>query len=151
MKLATPKEILASGEIQRHEVEVFDRKDKIGKGLRTKRPYRKNEKIAVIFGKLRTVEEATCNNYSLRINSKYLIDCRPSINKPTSERSPFTGCYANDAKGLVGKRNNAAFEFGKISTGGEVAWLIATHPIAKGEEVFVKYGSGYWRNYPCQK
>ncbi len=58
------------------------------------------------------------------------------------------GRYANDAKGIgrvEGLRNNAQYEI-KVRKGEKKVFIVATRTIHPGDEVFVDYGSDYWKH-----
>lgn len=58
------------------------------------------------------------------------------------------GRYANDAKGIgrvEGLRNNAQYEI-KVRKGEKKVFIVATRVIHPGDEIFVDYGSDYWKH-----
>jgi SET domain-containing protein len=115
---------------------------KAGKGLFTKRDIKKGERIIEYLGEVITEKELDRRaendiyGYAFYISSKKCID---AYYKPEA-----LARYANDAAGLSrvpGKRNNAVYDIWKNR-----GWIQATRNIKAGEEIFVSYGAGYWRD-----
>lgn len=109
-----------------------------GKGLFTKVAIAKNEVVTEYEGKLVTwkdVEDDVDNGYIFHINDNAVIDARKSLKT--------FGRYANDAAGLQkvkGITNNAEY----VEEGTRV-FIKAKKNIPAGNEVFVSYGSSYWK------
>jgi uncharacterized protein len=112
-----------------------------GKGLYTKVDVKKGERIVEYLGEIITEKELEARaekdeyGYAFFINKKNCID---------AFHTPETlARYANDAKGLTrvkGLRNNCAYNIWKNR-----GWIIAEKNIKAGEEIFVDYGSDYWK------
>jgi uncharacterized protein len=112
-----------------------------GKGLFTKVPIKKGEKIVAYKGEI--VPWKICERrfqqdeggYAFYVTSKYCIDAYPT--------PQYLGRYANDARGLSrvkGLRNNSVYEvFDKRSV-----FIVATKDIPAGSDIFVDYGTEYW-------
>lgn len=110
-----------------------------GKGLFTKRDIPKGTRIVEYKGRLRAWKEVKhldgCNAYLMYITRHAVIDALPA--------TKTLGRYANDAKGFVripGKRNNAEY----VSEG-KRCYIEALRTIRKGEEIFVSYGTDFWK------
>lgn len=113
-----------------------------GKGLFTKRAIKKGEFIVEYKGEIVSWKECIKRaendqyGYMFFINNKRCIDAY--LTPEAIAR------YANDAKGISrikGKTNNAVYAIHNNK-----AWIQATKNIKAGEEIFVSYGSGYWRD-----
>lgn len=111
-----------------------------GKGLFTKSPIKKDERIIEYLGEIYTwkqCEERAQQNkegYVLFVNSKYCIDA--------FDTPEHLARYANDAAGLSkvkGLKNNAVYDIEK-----KRGYIKATRNIEAGEEIFVSYGKEYW-------
>jgi SET domain-containing protein len=108
-----------------------------GNGLFTKVFIPKGSRIIEYKGTITTwekVKNEADNPYIYFVKSNHVIDAR---HHPKS-----LGRYANDAKGLVRKKdksNNALFE-----ADGLRVFMIATKDIHPGEEIFIQYGRDYW-------
>lgn len=108
-----------------------------GKGLFTKQPIKKGERIVEYTGNVITWKEAqkdVDNGYIFFINNKRVIDAK-------HDESSIAR-YANDARGLKrvkGMKNNAEYVIEK----GRV-YIEAIADIPKGAEIFVSYSKEYW-------
>jgi SET domain-containing protein len=110
----------------------------VGKGLFTRRPIAKGEKIIEYKGRIvtfRQIQESTVvNPYVYYVNRNHVIDAMPF---PDS-----AGRYVNDAEGPVtmpGCSNNARF----VVINKRVFFEAITD-ILPGAEIFVSYGKSYW-------
>ncbi|AHF17927.1 SET domain-containing protein [Niabella soli] len=109
-----------------------------GKGLFAKVDIAKNEIVTEYLGRLaawKDVEDDFENGYIFHINDELVIDA-------SKDKGSF-GRYANDATGLTrvkGLTNNA--EYFEEDTR---VFIRAKRKIAAGNEVFVSYGPGYWK------
>ncbi len=75
------------------------------------------------------------NGYIFFVNRKHVINALPTLKALAR--------YANDANGLTrvkGLTNNAEYE-----TEGIKAYILAKREIPAGAEIFVDYGSDYWK------
>ena len=109
-----------------------------GKGLFTKTPIKKGQRIVEYKGRIRLWKEVKhldgYNGYLLRLSRTLAIDAEPLRSGK--------GRYANDAMGLTrvrGLRNNAEYLIY-----GDQCFIEATRNINAGEEVFVSYGRAFW-------
>jgi uncharacterized protein len=112
-----------------------------GLGLFTDEPFKKGDTVIEYLGEIITWAEALKRDekgkggYVFFVNNKHCIDAYPQIDS--------LGKYANDAKGfsrIEGLKNNAEYQTSK-----KRAYIIATKAINAGDEIFVSYGSDYWR------
>lgn len=112
-----------------------------GKGLFTNRDIKKGELIVEYKGEIiswkECVERAQNDMYGYMffINNKHCIDAY--LTPEALAR------YANDAKGLSrikGISNNAVYAIKDNK-----AWIQATKNIKAGSEIFVSYGTDYWK------
>ena len=112
-----------------------------GKGLFTKGPIKKGEKVIEYLGEIidwKEYEKRVAKDedgYLFFINKKHCID---AFNTPE-----HIARYANDAEGLSkvkGLKNNAEYAVEK----GNRCFIVAKRDIAKGEEIFVSYTKEYW-------
>ena len=114
---------------------------KAGKGLFTKKPIKKSDKIIEYLGEIidwkeyekRVLEDK--DGYLFFINKKICID---AFSTPE-----HMARYANDAAGLSrvkGLKNNASYKVFNKSR----CYIIAERDIEKGEEIFVNYTKEYW-------
>ncbi len=113
-----------------------------GLGLFTDEPFKKGDTIIEYLGEIITWAEALKRDdkgqggYVFYVTSKHCIDAYPQADS--------LGKYANDARGfskIEGLKNNAEYETRK-----KKAYIVATKNIEPGEEIFVWYGSDYWKN-----
>ena len=113
-----------------------------GKGLFTKRDFKKGERILEYLGEI--ITDAECDiraekdqyGYIFYISKKKCVD---AYNTPEA-----LARYANDAKGLTkvkGLNNNCCYAIYKNS-----GWIKAEKNIKAGAEIFVSYGAEYWRD-----
>ncbi len=113
---------------------------KAGKGLFTKKPIKRNEKIIEYKGEIidwkeyekRVAEDK--DGYLFYINNKHCIDAYST--------PEHLARYANDAKGLSrapGLKNNAVYEVSK-----KQCFIVAKRNIEAGEEILVDYTKEYW-------
>jgi SET domain-containing protein len=109
-----------------------------GKGLFTRKPIAKGEKIVEYRGEITTWKEVDdregTNGYIYYVNRNHVIDAWN--NKDELAR------YANDARGLKrtpGITNNCTYEHEGVRV-----FLIALKNIPAGGEIFVPYGKEYW-------
>ena len=110
-----------------------------GKGLFADENIKRGELILHINGPRYTVEEIEMEHSE----NDYLLE----INDGTGECIEVSGDarYANDARGITaikGLRNNSQF----CSAEDHSMYIEATRNIAKGDEIFVSYGNGYWKD-----
>ena len=144
-KLASRRHIIASSRIQGQPVEMFNRGDKVGNGVRATRPLKRNEIVAVYYGKLKYDPNDTRfldYSYVLDIGGGWGINGKPtSKNRITGV---FLGSVVNDGRGLR-KKNNVRYSFGRVCNK-TVVWIKTTKFIKKGSELFASYGNGYWRS-----
>jgi hypothetical protein len=108
-----------------------------GKGLYTKREFKRGAFIMDVTGPRLTVAEVEAN-YA---DSDYLLE----LNDGSGDCIEVTGYarYANDAEGLTiipGVRNNSEF----CSDDDERMFMRATRKIKAGNEIFTSYGENYW-------
>ncbi len=113
-----------------------------GKGLFTKRDIKKGERIVEYLGEVITEKELDKRaendiyGYAFYISSKKCVDAYYTPKELAR--------YANDAAGIgrvKGIRNNSIYEIWKNR-----GWIKATRNIKAGEEIFVSYGAGYWKD-----
>ena len=113
---------------------------KSGKGLYTKKPIKKGEKIIEYKGEIINWKQYTArvekdeDGYLFWINNKKCIDAFPT--------PQYKARYANDARGLSrtkGLKNNSQYETFK-----DKCFIVSTREIKSGEEIFVNYGKEYW-------
>lgn len=113
-----------------------------GKGLYTKRDIKKGERFVEYVGEIITekqLEKRAENDiygYAFYISKNKCID---AYYIPES-----LARYANDAKGITrveGLKNNSCYEIWK-----KQGWIKAIKNIKAGEEIFVSYGTEYWRD-----
>jgi hypothetical protein len=120
-------------------VEVFDRGDSIGNGVRSTMDIPPFTKVAFYVGRLEPLDTLD-GDYSLKLNARWGVDGDPA-KYALARKYPFIGSYFNDFHGLR-KTYNSRFSFGKL--GGErVVWMVTTCAVANGEELFVSYGTKY--------
>ncbi len=114
-----------------------------GKGLVTTVAIPPKTRIAKYTGDIKTIEEyrADPSGYAVNIPRGRVVDAR-------STQSGIAR-YANHCRTINKRRgecngNNAKFS---VSTRGGITsiWLVSTKRIPAGSEIFVSYGSGYWR------
>lgn len=110
-----------------------------GKGLFTCVDIKKGERIVEYNGRRRKWKDVKhldgYNGYLLRLSPTTAIDAKP--------KRSGKGRYANDAMGMdrvPGLRNNSEYLIY-----GDRVFIEATRNIRKGEEIFVSYGSAFWR------
>jgi SET domain-containing protein len=112
-----------------------------GKGLYTKKPIKKGEKIIEYKGEIinwKEYEKRVLENrdgYLFYINNKRCIDAFPTPQHKAR--------YANDAAGLSrvkGLRNNSVYEIVDNK-----CFIVAQKPIEAGDEIFVDYTKDYWK------
>ncbi len=113
---------------------------KAGKGLFTKVPIKKGEKIIEYKGEIIDWKQYTKrvaenkDGYLFYINNKRCIDAFPTPRHKAR--------YANDAAGLSrvkGLKNNSSYGVFK-----DKCFIVAEKNIAKGEEILVTYTKEYW-------
>ncbi|MDP2388097.1 MAG: SET domain-containing protein [Bacteroidota bacterium] len=113
-----------------------------GKGLFTKDPIKKGEKVIEYLGEIidwKEYERRVAKDedgYLFFINKKHCID---AFNTPE-----HIARFANDAEGLSkikGLKNNAEYAIEKKTNR---CFIVAKRDIAKGEEIFVSYTKEYW-------
>lgn len=109
-----------------------------GKGLFTRIPIRKGDRIIEYKGRHRLWKEAKKedghNGYLLRLDRKTAIDGLPY-------KKAF-GRFANDASGISrasGLRNNSEYLIY-----GDQCFIVATRTIQPMEEILVTYGKVFW-------
>ncbi|MER3499032.1 MAG: SET domain-containing protein-lysine N-methyltransferase [Chitinophagaceae bacterium] len=109
-----------------------------GKGLFTRVPIKKGERIVEYKGRITSWKEVShdegTNGYIFYVSKNLVLDAKPF--KKALAR------YANDANGLhrvPGIKNNATYEVDK----GHV-YIKATKNIQAGSEILVDYGKEYW-------
>lgn len=109
-----------------------------GKGLFTRKPIRKGERIVEYKGRIRTWKEVResddDNRYVFYVKRNHVIDAKP-YQKAKAR-------YANDARGLgrvQGIRNNSHY----VEDGLKV-YIEAKKDIPAGAEILVDYGREYW-------
>lgn len=112
---------------------------KAGLGLFTKIDIKKGETIVEYKGRMclwRTVRHLdSVNGYLMRVNRSHAIDAARTLKA--------LGRYANDAKGKSRKPgliNNAEY----VSEGNR-CFIEAIRNIPAGSEIFVSYGTDYWK------
>lgn len=113
-----------------------------GKGLFTKRDVKKGERLVEYLGEIISWKE--CDIRAERDEGGYVFyvsrkKCIDAFNTPEA-----LARFANDAKGLTkikGITNNCKYEIYKNS-----GWIAATKDFVSGSEVFVSYGTEYWRD-----
>ena len=109
-----------------------------GQGLFTKVDIPKGTRITEYKGKFTTwaeVEDLFDNAYFFSIDDETVINAMDDLTS--------FGRYANDAKGLSkvkGLSNNADYMIE-----GKKVFIDAVKNIKKGEEIFVPYGTDYWK------
>ena len=108
-----------------------------GKGLFTKREFKRGEFIMDVTGPRLTVAEVETSH----ADSDYLLE----LNDESGDCIEVTGYarYANDAEGLTvipGVRNNSEF----CSDEDNCMFMRATRNIKAGTEIFTSYGENYW-------
>jgi len=86
------------------------------------------------------------SNYLLGVKKGLVIDGNPLF----PESSGHMGIYINDACGPIktGDKNNVRFSLGWIQTSDgkkQVIWIRAKKHIAAGDELFLSYGSDFWK------
>jgi SET domain-containing protein len=115
---------------------------KAGKGLYTKRDIKKGERFVEYLGEVVTEAELDRRaekdiyGYAFFITKNKCIDAFYTPDELAR--------YANDAKGLTkikGLNNNCSYVVYKNS-----GWIAAEKNIKAGEEIFVSYGSEYWKD-----
>jgi uncharacterized protein len=113
-----------------------------GKGLYTKRNIKKGERFIEYLGEVITEKELDKRaekdiyGYAFFVSKKKCIDAFYT--------SEALARFANDAKGLTrveGLKNNSCYEIWKNR-----GWIKAERNIKAGEEIFVSYGTEYWRD-----
>jgi SET domain-containing protein len=113
-----------------------------GKGLYTKRDFKKGERLIEYTGEIITEKELDARaekdifGYAFYISKKKCIDAyyMPEV----------IARYANDAKGLTrveGLKNNCCYEVWKNR-----GWIKAEKNIKAGDEILVSYGAEYWKD-----
>jgi len=118
-----------------------------GLGLYSKIVFRKGQAITEYDGKiidwdqakeLREKKQAT--HVRTLVSQFYCID---GLKKPLVGRGG--GSFCNDSRGS-GFANNATFKK-KYDSGGirDQVFIVAKRDIEPGEEIFVSYGTGYWK------
>jgi hypothetical protein len=110
-----------------------------GKGLFTRKTIPKGARIVEYKGVISSwkdvKDEDGKNGYIFFVNRKHVINALPTLKALAR--------YANDANGLTrvkGLTNNAEYE-----TEGIKAYILAKREIPAGAEIFVDYGSDYWK------
>lgn len=148
--VASAEEIGAAG-YKFDKVELFDRGDKLGRGVRATKDIAKDETFASYGGEKVLQSEFKAKNpiisYAIHLNNDYVLDGDPTL----PQSAGHLGQFCNDASGTFrqAKGNNARFNNrGSIELKGErirTVFIVANRPIRAGEEIFVRYGSAYWR------
>ena len=115
---------------------------KAGKGLFTKRDIKKGERFVEYLGEIVTEKELDRRaeddiyGYAFYISKNRCIDAFYTPDELAR--------YANDANGLTkvkGLKNNSSYTIYKNR-----GWIEAERDIKAGEEIFVSYGSEYWKD-----
>ena len=113
-----------------------------GKGLYTKRDFKKGDRLIEYTGEIITEKELDARaekdifGYAFYISKNKCIDAyyMPEV----------LARYANDAKGLTrveGLKNNCCYEVWKNR-----GWIKAEKNIKAGDEILVSYGTEYWKD-----
>jgi SET domain-containing protein len=114
---------------------------KAGLGLFTDSLIKKGQKVVEYLGEIITWPEAEKRDtagkggYVYYITEKFCIDAY--------KHPEHLARYANDARGIgrrKGIRNNCIYE-----SRGKRGYIVATRNIKPGEEIFVWYGTDYWK------
>ncbi|HRG59815.1 MAG TPA: SET domain-containing protein-lysine N-methyltransferase [Bacteroidia bacterium] len=114
-----------------------------GKGLFTKIDIKKGATIVEYKGEKITWAEGLKRNENHQFQSPYLFYISPNNCIDAEYTLDALARYANDAKGhtkVNGLTNNAEYAVIK-----RVPYIVATKNIKAGEEIFVSYGSDYWK------
>ena len=113
-----------------------------GKGLFTKRDVKKGERIVEYLGEVITEAELDRRAENDIYGYAFYISKRKCIDAYYTPEA--LARYANDARGLnriKGISNNCSYEIWKNR-----GWIKAERNIKAGEEIFVSYGTEYWRD-----
>lgn len=150
---ASVEELAATGRLDPHGVEVFERGDAIGKSVRALRAFERNDIVCSYGGRVYHADDeryrTTRSNYKYTWSKSILIDGHPKY----AESRGHAGSYLNDALGpvrLPGCKNNVRFCNGSFvdPVSGEtrpVVWIRAVRRINAGDELWLSYSRQYWR------
>jgi hypothetical protein len=147
---ATFAEVCASGRLDVHGVETFQRGDAMGQSVRTLRPFKIDEIVCSYGGKLLpySKKEAGLSAYMLQWDKDTTIDGHPDF----AESAGHVGAFINDAGGPIRDnraKNNVYFSKGSVVTArrGRVPamWIKAKHYLPANTELFIAYGHSYWK------
>lgn len=122
-----------------------------GWGLFANRPFSVGDTVAVMDGVL--VDDAAVQRLPVarRTYLRTLLHNVLHLNGLRQHPPPVNaghGSYANDGNGPQKSRNNTVFRMVRTMQGLlPVCTLVATRPIAIGEEILVSYGNQYWRRH----
>lgn len=109
-----------------------------GKGLFAEEDIKRGQTIVKVTGPRFTPKEVEESQW----DNDYLLETNDGTGDCIEVQGPAR--YANDARGLTnipGLVNNSQF----CSDEDHSLYLAATRTILKGQEIFVNYGKGYWR------
>ena len=115
-----------------------------GTGLYTTKDIPKNHNIAKYTGQIKTQEEfdASPSNYGIAIPHKRVMDAKST---QSGLARYANDCRTSNKKDGECKGNNTRFVL-NTRAGKTTIWLRATKNITAGSELFVSYGSKYWKN-----
>ena len=146
-------EIVKSKRIDPDGVEVYDRGDAMGRGVRTKRAFKRRQIVCSYGGKcyrLNSKEDIKSDSdYKYLIVKNIVVDGAPNL----KESRGHTGAFINDANGPIRSpeiKNNVRFSNGSIRNANGVrkraVWVRAERDLAAGEELWLAYGKDYWQS-----
>lgn len=113
-----------------------------GKGLFTKVPFKKGERIIEYLGEIITEAQLDKRAENDIFGYAFFVSKRKCIDAYYVPEA--LARYANDAKGLTrveGLKNNCSYAIWKNR-----GWIEAERDIKAGEEIFVSYGAEYWKD-----
>lgn len=153
-RLASLSDITAAfPDFRPHHVEVYQRTDGMGRGVRALREFRAGDVVAIYGGRVVPTDLVESDAYETENYADYVLGfaTHPEWCIDAHPRHPETrghyGHLANDATGplfVSGARTNAAFVEVQVP-GGRIAMVLeATRRIQAGQDVWVRYGRSYW-------
>lgn len=149
IEFATGQELIDEGIIDPDGVEVFDRRDILGRSVRACNDFADGDIVCSYGGKAYKKNSAfaafSTSLYRVDFDDVLEVDGHPSY----PETKNHVGSFINDAKGPIsipGKRNNVYLRPQSLQINGVNKYailLLANGPIDIGEELFLDYGN-YW-------
>lgn len=116
-----------------------------GKGLFSTRDFKKGENITDYKGVVKDIEDYAANPsyYGIQINKTEILD---GVSTQSSLGRWANSCKLSDKKYCPG--NNAKIV---VNAKKKTARIKATKNIKTGSEIFVAYGTSFWKQYKAKK